>query len=730
MSIEHRRFKDECTFFLIKIAQWRWAEPFRLHACVLEGRKMHARPLLRLPLITALLFPALNISPALAASPSSGTVTDRGTTLSYTAGPFLVPNVTATAGALTCNLAAPCDDFRLKVDVPAAYAAGNNVTIKVQWPNSAADFDLYVLDAAGNTVSSAASSADPEVAVFPAVPGEYTLRVVPFAPLAQSIQATVELTPAPTPATPGSGTPPGYAIFQPPAGSTMGTTAGEPTIGANWKTGKALIQSNTQTLRVSFNDAVSPATANWESKSASLPNCTAVTGLDPILWTDSRLGRTIESQLIANPVVNSLSCLTDDDGDTWIPNQGGGVGQGVDHQSIGGGPYAPGQFLPGSYPHAVYYCSQTIALATCARSDNGGLTYGPSMPVYTALECGGLHGHVKVAPDGTVYLPNKNCGGAQGVAVSTDNGMTWTIRKVAGSSAGDSDPSVGIGADGTVYFGYQNGDGHPRIAVSHDRGVTWQDDQDVSVPFEIRNTVFPAVVAGDPDRAAFAYLGTKTAGNYQDAAFDGIWHLYIAHTYDGGKSWITTDATPNDPVQAGCVWLGGGSNPCRNLLDFMDATVDAQGRLLVGYADGCTLSCATDPRPVDDSANGYHTELASIARQATGPRLFAQYDQPDLAVTSVSASQPNSKATLTATVTNLGTSGARAVVVRFLQDTTVLGDSGPVVLDKGATTQVSLTWPTANAKGSHLVTAVVDPANAVAESNEANNKAMSTIVFK
>jgi subtilase family serine protease len=60
----------------------------------------------------------------------------------------------------------------------------------------------------------------------------------------------------------------------------------------------------------------------------------------------------------------------------------------------------------------------------------------------------------------------------------------------------------------------------------------------------------------------------------------------------------------------------------------------------------------------------------------------------------------------------------------------VLGDSGPVVLDKGATTQVSLTWPTANAKGSHLVTAVVDPANYVAESNEANNKAMSTIVFK
>ncbi|MFL6674556.1 MAG: CARDB domain-containing protein [Massilia sp.] len=692
---------------------------------------MHARSLSCVPLITALLFPALTASSALAANPASGTVTDRSTALSYSAGPFLVPNTTATAGSLVCNAAAPCDDFKLTVDLPATYASGYNITVKIQWPNSSADFDLYVLDADGNLVNSSASSADPEVAVIPAVAGNYTLRVVPFAPLAESFVASVELAPSPTAAAPAPGTPPGYATFQPPAASGLGTTAGEPTIGSNWKSGKALIQSNTETLKVSFNDAVSPAVASWEAKSASLPKCTAVTGLDPILWTDSRTGRTIESQLIANPVVNSLSCFTDDDGETWTPSEGGGVGQGVDHQSIGGGPYAPGTILPApSYPHAVYYCSQSIALATCARSDNGGLTFGPSMPVYTAADCGGLHGHVKVAPDGTVYLPNKNCGGAQGFAVSTDNGMTWTIRKVPGSSAGDSDPSVGIAADGTVYFGYQNGDGRPKVAVSRDRGATWQDDQEISAPFGIRNTVFPAVVAGDADRAAFAYLGTTTAGNYQDAAFAGIWHLYIAHTYDGGKSWITADATPADPVQAGCVWLGGGSNPCRNLLDFMDATVDQQGRVLVGYADGCTLACAADPKPVDDPANGYHSEIASIARQASGGRLFAQYDQPDLTVSAITAAQPNSKAVLTATVTNQGTKGASAVVVRFMQGTTVLGDSTAVTLDKGATTQVSLTWPTTNARGSHLITAVVDPANAISESNEANNKAMSTITFK
>ena len=50
--------------------------------------------------------------------------------------------------------------------------------------------------------------------------------------------------------------------------------------------------------------------------------------------------------------------------------------------------------------------------------------------------------------------------------------------------------------------------------------------------------------------------------------------------------------TPNDPVQRGCIWTGGGANICRNLLDFFDVTMDKQGRVQVGYDDGCAGSCA------------------------------------------------------------------------------------------------------------------------------------------
>jgi len=69
----------------------------------------------------------------------------------------------------------------------------------------------------------------------------------------------------------------------------------------------------------------------------------------------------------------------------------------------------------------------------------------------------------------------------------------------------------------------------------------------------------------------------------------------VAISYDSGQTWTTADATPTDPVQRGCIWNQGGSNPCRNLLDFNDITVDKFGRVLVGYADGCTGSCVTDP---------------------------------------------------------------------------------------------------------------------------------------
>jgi hypothetical protein len=405
----------------------------------------------------------------------------------------------------------------------------------------------------------------------------------------------------------GLAVPPSFTNYAATGG--LGTDAGEPSIGVDTRNGNAMLQAGLQTLRVNGFDGAGHAT--WTSVGSTI---TSTTSLDPILFLDRRTNRTFVSQLSAGC---SLMAFSDDDGASWTQNPiGCGLAAGADHQTVGGGPFHAGLVGPAtSYPDAVYYCAQAVATAQCSVSQTGGLNFNPAVPIYNATQCGGLHGHVKVAPDGTAYVPNADCGGKQALVISKDNGTSWTISKAPDSGTQDeSDPSLGIGASGTVYFGYQGANGHPYAAVYHPATGTWSPSVDVGASAGIQNVQFPAVVAGDDNKAALAFLGTPTGGDDQSDKFAGVWHLYVATTYDGGGSWSLTDATPSDPVQRGCIWLGGGSNQCRNLLDFMDVTTDAAGNIYVGYADGCTSTC------VAGGKNTY-SALATIARQESGDRL-------------------------------------------------------------------------------------------------------------
>ena len=431
---------------------------------------------------------------------------------------------------------------------------------------------------------------------------------------------------------------PTYRQYLAPKGKS--DNAGEPSIGANWKTGATLFTSNTDEYLVKFNDAL--GTSTWTVVNDDITDPSNKISLDPIGFTDHVTGRTIVSQLL---LVCSAAAYTDDDfATTTIPQQGCGTGiNGFDHQTFGGGPYPEGVGPLLSYPHAVYYCAQGQGLvlggATCARSDTGGETFNPPVATWTT-ECSGIHGHVQVSPrDGTVYLPNSKCGDKQGLAVSTDAGQHWVVRTIPDSIAGESDPYVGVGTDGTLYVSYSDGTGHARVAVSRDRGKTFGKSIDVGTPVGVRNSEFAMVVAGDGDRATVAFLGTTTPGSTQAASFGknkagdtfvgAAWHLYMSTTYDRGKTWTTVDATPKDPVQRGCIWNSGGSNPCRNLLDFDAVTIDKTGRVMVGYADGCVgpeinakANCALS---TDVSANKLDNHGA-ILRQISGKTLFRAYD--------------------------------------------------------------------------------------------------------
>jgi hypothetical protein len=434
---------------------------------------------------------------------------------------------------------------------------------------------------------------------------------------------------------------------QPDSVEWMGRNAGEPSLGSNWATGRGVYQSGFETLWVTFDDscATNPA-ASW----ACRPAPTSI-GLDsdPMGYTDrgftDLLGthsRSFCAQLtFLSPDTVKMS-YTDDEGVTWVPTQTGGLASAVDHESLGGGPYhspIPSR-PPGTiYPNAIYYCSQDIAAALCARSDDGGLTYGASVPIYSLLDCGGLHGRVKVSPvDGTVYVPNRDCGsGNSAVVVSENNGVTWSIREVQDASGpiggAPDDPAVGIDSNGRIYFLTSAvGGSTPTVATSDDLGATWQNIYELGSAFGLQNVRFPAAVGGSAGRAAVTFYGSTVAGSTGGTdpgpsditTFTGSWHLYVAHTFDGGLHWTTTDATPNAPMQRTGILNGGNAFLTRNLLDFFDITVDRDGRVLVGYVDGCEGGNCKQAAPTA-KGNAY-TVTATIARQSSGRRLFAAND--------------------------------------------------------------------------------------------------------
>ena len=563
----------------------------------------------------ALILSLLASSPAMAASPASGTVSQDHPVVSWTGGPL-----TPTAADCSGPNDPGCDNFHLTI-VPPSGGMGFTVRITL---TPVDDWDLAVYDPNG---SGEGSSGNPpgvaEVVVLSnPVAGVHTVSGAPFAVGAPySATAVFELgAPPPPPPPPGSQA---VAMFQyePPAG--IGGSAGEPSIGVGRMGAKhipnaAMYIAGLEVLRFTRDECLSNSrqeTDSWVNRTA--PN-NGLTTLDPILYTDVRTGRTFASQLAGKC---SLMSFSDDDGETWTPSQGCGINAGVDHQSVGAGPFPASDPIGGiGYPDATYYCSQDAAIAQCALSRDGGLTFGPAVPIYNATQCSGIHGHIKVAPDGTVYVPNRSCQGLQGVAVSESSGTTWTVRTVPGSAANGSDPSADIGPDNKLYFAFSAGSTY--VAISTDHGQTWSAPVDLGATFGIANSVFPQMVAGDAGRAAVAFLGTKSTGSVYgtDPTLPVEWHLYVATTYDGGQTWTTVDATPNDPVQRGAVCTQGTTcSSARNLLDFNDITIDDEGRVLVAYSDGCIGACA-------DGGPQSGTAIARIAGQVGGKRLLAAFD--------------------------------------------------------------------------------------------------------
>ena len=106
---------------------------------------------------------------------------------------------------------------------------------------------------------------------------------------------------------------------------------------------------------------------------------------------------------------------------------------------------------------------------------------------------------------------------------------------------------------------------------------------------------------------------------------------------------------------------------------------------------------------------------------------------PDLAVTNLEATgtKGSQTATVTAMIANHGAASASGSVVRFLVDGSTIGETTLGELAAGGSSTTSVSWSLRNvSNGSHTLRAVVDPGDAIAESDETNNAGTRTVEVK
>ena len=197
----------------------------------------------RAPLATALVGGLLLCTSAWAASPPSGTVSSSSPQANWTGGP-LTPTASSCGGP--SNPA--CDNYKLTI-VPPAFAFKVEITLTMQ-PTD--DYDLEVYGPDGSLVGQSGNSVGQAELVVLTNPagGTYTVSASPYAPLLGAYAGSAKIGQLPAPPPPSTVPPPRYANYTPPEG--LGTSAGEPSLGVDQRTGKVMYIAGTQTLTVTL----------------------------------------------------------------------------------------------------------------------------------------------------------------------------------------------------------------------------------------------------------------------------------------------------------------------------------------------------------------------------------------------------------------------------------------------------------------------------------------------
>ena len=299
---------------------------------------------------------------------------------------------------------------------------------------------------------------------------------------------------------------------------------------------------------------------------------------DPYVYVDPWTDRIMKFDMHA--LLGMTVEWSDDEGASWsLPTPATGYSV-QDHQTIASAPYP-------AIAHEtlwVFCINGNAPMPLCAASQDGGNTWGPELPG-APVDCqsGGLSAHIIGAENGNFYRGQKGCNG-EGYSIyrTNDGAITWTEHVLPTEESGTADTwnaeeaQVDTDSESNVYAMWMGIDDLPYFSYSTDNAETWSDAMMIA-PSHLVGTGFPVVIAGDPGRVAFGYIGDDGSG---------LWNGYISVMTDAFNETplITTvqvnaNEDPLDNASPTC-----GYERCGGFGDFIDMQIDEFGRPWFGLS--------------------------------------------------------------------------------------------------------------------------------------------------
>ena len=513
-----------------------------------------------------------------------------------------------------------CDIYTLTVNIPSTWYTTNfnyAIHVKLNWTALASgtgDLDVYVSDSSGNVVcagnSSNPAAEDADCGQLPA--GVYSVAIAPATAINQAYNGTITLQQEPTSTIQGT-SPARYA-----AGKFTFTTQQLHRPAAVYNTspiGPLFFEQDAEprvahdavgNLYVDSIEAVPAGTGFWSSLDAG--NTWTYLGQPDGAQAAAAQGAQGaglgggDEDLIVLPngqlVMTSLwlgsntTCVSSNGGVAWLCNPNGSTEPADDRQ-----------WLANSGNNVVYITSKQLGTLTngtesiyVAKSIDGGKTF-PFVSQVTTPELGvqpGDQGNIITDTNGNVYTVFFDPSGTVlYLAKSVDAGSTWMIKQVYTTPACSPTlcismvhvfPSIAADSANNLYIVFSDGT-NSYLTTSQDGGATWKLPAIVQGGFNLKTTVEPWVVAGDPGKINIFYYGTSSR-NFMDPSAQ--WEVFMAQTqnaFDRTPKFSIAPATGVIHVGAICNNGTGCPSGTRTMLEYFFPDTYLDGTAMAVYPD-------------------------------------------------------------------------------------------------------------------------------------------------